>query len=155
MFSILDVASSLSHSWISASIQPVSLMTSSISSDTLISCTSFLKCSIIATNDSSFACPLPMFGIRSTARSASQKLHSLDDAYSCTRLILVSPIPRFGTFTIRLTARSSLPLSIVLRYARRSLISRLAQKFTPPMTLYGILSRTKRSSNIRDCALVR
>ena len=34
-----------------------------------------------------------------------------------------TPIPRFGTFKIRRTARSSRPLSIVFRYASTSLIS--------------------------------
>ena len=37
--------------------------------------------------------------------------------------MVVSPIPRFGTFIILFTDISSRPLSIVLRYARMSFIS--------------------------------
>ena len=55
--------------------------------------------------------------------SASKKLMPCAAANSATLSCVAAPIPRFGTFRIRRTAMSSAPLSTVLRYASRSLIS--------------------------------
>ena len=63
--------------------------------------------------------------IRSADEAASKKEQPESKAYVLIFVIVVAPIPRLGTLMIRVEATSSTALSIVFRYARTSLISRL------------------------------